>query len=229
MATVFVWENHFIARPWKAHDHTWTGHSSLCITDTFIDTRALTTDGQVDDSSTALAQGGDDFVSFWPGTMQLGFPKTGGQYTFNDGWKIGIQFLAMSKPSIFADIALEGYAPDHVIRVTGLSVHKMVAKWRTLRGKTNAHYKFLRKNCSTAVARVLAAATPWYQTSHNLIWTPTDVRDFALKLGAPLLWTAFVQELEDYGYCLPEQLELLRQAKRRSASRGTCGAPAKFP
>ena len=37
-------------------------------------------------------------------------------FTFNDGWKFGVKFMSKSKPSIFADVALEGYAPDHVIR-----------------------------------------------------------------------------------------------------------------
>src|SRR5262245_2516694 len=120
MATVFVWENHFIARPWKGYDPTWTGHSSLCITDNFVDTRAPVDDGTntgklvVDESSEALSAASDEFVSFWPGTMQNVGPKDSNGFTFNDGWKIGIQFMAMSKPSIFADVALEGYAPDHV-------------------------------------------------------------------------------------------------------------------
>jgi hypothetical protein len=232
MATVFVWENHFIARPWKGHDHTWTGHSSLCITDNFVDTRALVASDDdptkmvVDGSSTDLVQGGDDFVSFWPGNMDNAGPKDA--QTFNDGWKIGVTFMAKAKPSIYADVALEGYAPDHVVRINGLDVHKMVAKWRAKRSKANAHYKFLRKNCSTLVAHVLQAGSKWYNNDHYMIWTPTNVRDYALKLGAPMLWSAFIDELEQALFGTPEQLDLLRKAKRRSASRGTSGGPAKF-
>jgi hypothetical protein len=230
MATVFVWENHFIAR--HTGDHTWTGHSSMSIDDIFADNRALTNDGEVDDSSTALAQGNSRFVSVWPGSTQLSGPKanSAGPHPFmRDCWKPCIDYMATCKPSIFADVALEGYAPDHVIRITGLSVSKMKAKWQSIRLKANAHYKFLRKNCSTIVARVLSAATPWYKTPTHVIWSPTDIRDFGMKLGTTMLWSDFIDELAGTGYCMNQQLDLLRGVKRRCGSRGTSGGLAKFP
>jgi hypothetical protein len=229
MATVFVWENHFIKRPWKAFDPTWTGHSSLCITDNFVDTRALVANDddphnikmEVDGSSAALVNGTDDFVSFWPGAFDSRGPKD--VNNFNDGWKMGVTFMAMSKPSIFADVALETYAPDHVVRITTLDVLKMTAKWRHIRSKDGAHYKFLRKNCSTIVAHVMQAGSPWYNNDHYMIWTPTNVRDYALKLGTSMLWSDFIDELENKLFGTKEQLALLRKAKRRSGSRGTSG------
>jgi hypothetical protein len=230
MATVFVWENHFIAR--HTGDHTWTGHSSMSIDDIFADSRHLTDDGQVDDASTSLTQGNDRFVSVWPGGTQLTGPKanSAGPHPFmRDCWKPCVNYMAVCKPSIFADVALEGYAPDHVVRVTGLNVGKMKAKWKSIRLKQDAHYKFLRKNCSTIVARVLSAATPWYKTPQQTVWTPTDIRDFARKLGTTMLWSDFIDELEGAGYCMAEQLAVLRGVKRRSASRGTSGGLAKNP
>ena len=70
----------------------------------------------------------DDYVSFWAGGMTDWGPKN--TFSFNDGWKFGVKFMAKSKPSLYADVALEGYAPDHVIRIKNLNVQKMVAKWR---------------------------------------------------------------------------------------------------
>lgn len=229
MATVLVWQNHFID---LKGGRTWTGHSSLSISENYADARALVADDAdpnkmvVDDSSAGLVAGTDDYVSFWPGSMTDAGPKNA--FTFNDGWKFGVKFMAMSKPSLFADVALEGYAPDHVIRINNLDVRKMVACWRSIRSKPNASYKFLRKNCSTIVAQVLQAVSPFYKTPHHQIWTPCDVRDFALNLGRPMLWSDFIDELEGKLWGSKEQLALLRRVKRRSAARGTSGGVAKF-
>lgn len=229
MATVFVWQNNFIS---TTGAHTWTGHSSLSINDIYIDTRPLVQDDNdaskmvVDGNSGDLIQGADDFVSFWPGSMTDAGSKNA--QTFNDGWKFGCKFMAKSKPTIFADLALEGYAPDHIIRINGLSISKMRAEWRSIRGKQNASYKFLRKNCSTIVARVLSAATPWYKTPHHILWTPCDIRDFAFKLGTVMTWSDFIDELQQNGFGTAAQLNLARGLKRRSAARGTSGVAAKF-
>ncbi|WP_426960123.1 DUF4105 domain-containing protein [Muricoccus radiodurans] len=229
MATVLIWQNHFID---TSGGHTWTGHASLSITDHYTDTRALVdaedNSGKmvVDGSSTGLVAGTDDYVSFWPGKLTDAGKK--GVTNFNDGWKSGVKFMAVSKPSLFADVALENYAPDHVIRIKNLNVNKMVAKWRSIRMKQNASYKFLRKNCSTIVAEVLQVATPWYKTSHHQIWTPCDVRDYAMRVGKPMLWSDFIDELVANRYGTKEQLALLRGVKRRSAARGTSGGLAKF-
>ena len=134
----------------------------------------------------------------------------------------------MTKPSIFADVALENDAPDHVIWIKDLNVNKMVAKWRAIRQKQNASYKFLRKNCSTIVAEVLQVATPWYKTPHHQVWTPCDVRDYAFPLGKSMLWSDFIDELESNLVGGKEQLALLKGVKRRSAHRGTSGGAAKF-
>lgn len=228
MATVFVWQNHFISLKGA---HTWTGHSSMCINDNFVDGRALVTDEDsgnqvIDSSSVDMGQTSQNFVSFWPGTMgAYNGPKD--VRTFNDGWKIGVKFMAKAKPSIFADVALEGYAPDHVIRIGGAKVNKMLAKWHSIR-MANKDYKFLRNNCSTAVAHVLQAGLPFYKNHHHLIWTPCDIRDYALKVGTAMLWADFIDELEQNNVATAEQLNLLRGVKRRRASRGTSGGEGRF-
>lgn len=227
MATVFVWQNHFISLKGA---HTWTGHSSLSIDDDFVDSRQLVADDDtgaqvVDSSSVGMGQTADNFVSFWPGA--LASPGKFGYTNFNDGWKPGVKFMATAKPSVFADVALEGYAPDHVIRITGLTVNTMKAKWRAIRN-SNKDYKFLRNNCSTAVAHVLQSAVPWYKNHHHRIWTPCDIRDYAAKLGTTMLWADFIDELEQAKVATTEQLDLLRRVKRRSAARGTSGGTAKY-
>lgn len=219
MTTVFVWQNRF-----TGSGHTWTGHASMNITDTYIDNRPLelkegtTNTMQPNSESVGLTQGTIDHVSFWPGS--------GGN--FADGWKPGIKFAAKTKPSLFADVALETYAPDHVIRIKGLNILKMGSKWQSIRNKQDANYRFLRKNCSTIVARVLGAAVPWHSRPHHLVWTPCDVRDFAFKYGEAITWDAFLTEMEKQLVASKEQVAFLRQVKRRSAARGTSGAEAKF-
>jgi hypothetical protein len=202
----------------------------MAITDNFVDSRQLVDDEDtgrkvVDNSSVDMAQTADNFVSFWPGNMTDRGPKEA--RSFNDGWKMGVKFMAKAKPSIYADVALEGYAPDHVIRVEGLNVIKMKAKWQSIRNK-NKSYKFLRNNCSTAVAQVLQSSTPWYLTDHHLIWTPCDVRNYAFKLGETMLWSDFIDQLTRWGVATTEQLDLLRGVKRRSRARGTSGGEARF-
>jgi hypothetical protein len=227
MATVFVWQNHFID---LGGAHTWTGHSSLCIDDNFIDSRPLVDDEDtgkkvVDGDSVDMAQTADNYVSFWPGKMTDAGKKDA--RTFNDGWKQGVKFMAKAKPTVYADVALENYAPDHIFRINKLSVTKMKAKWASIR-KNKKSYKFLRYNCSTAVAHVLQEATPWYKTDHHMVWTPCDVRDYCAKIGKTMLWADYIDELENSKVATTEQLDLLRRVNRRSAARGTSGGTARF-
>jgi hypothetical protein len=227
LATVFVWQNHFVS---MSGAHTWTGHSSLSIDDIFVDSRQLVDDEDtgrqvIDSNSVDMAQTADNFVSFWPGSFTDRGPKNA--RNFSEGWKIGAKFMAKAKPSIYADVALEGYAPDHVIRINGLNLNKMKAKWRSIRNK-NKDYKFLRNNCSTAVAHVLQEVSVWYKTDHHLVWTPCDVRDYALKIGTAMLWGDFIDELEAAGVATTEQLDLLRRVQRRRQSRGTSGGTGRF-
>jgi hypothetical protein len=86
------------------------------------------------------------------------------------------------------DCRTEDGAPEWVLPVPRLSTHSMMLKWIEIRDKPNAHYRILRKNCSTVVGRILregmASLSTWQKAkvsyfAHNIYWTPDDVRVFA--------------------------------------------------
>ncbi|PVZ63901.1 hypothetical protein [Pelagibaculum spongiae] len=60
--------------------------------------------------------------------------------------------------------------------LSGLNCRAMIEEWASIRTKPDAHYRTLRKNCSTIVARVLRAGGIDQHTSfgnrHHLVWTP---------------------------------------------------------
>ncbi|BFU91440.1 MAG: hypothetical protein NTAFB01_26270 [Nitrospira sp.] len=81
--------------------------------------------------------------------------------------------------------------PEHIIQLWRLSEPAMMAEWTKIRDKPYAHYRLLRKNCSTIVARILRAGmtglTVWNQAAaqawaHRIYWTPTDCVKFATVL-----------------------------------------------
>lgn len=81
--------------------------------------------------------------------------------------------------------------PEHIIQLLGLSVPAMMAEWSEICDKPDAHYRLLRKNCSTIVARILRAGTKgltvWNQATvqlwaHQVYWTPQDCLKFAKVL-----------------------------------------------
>lgn len=69
--------------------------------------------------------------------------------------------LGSTKPSFHRDLNAEIYAPDHILRVTGLNETAMKAEWTSIRTKPSTHYKLHGENCSTIFARVLRAGTSW--------------------------------------------------------------------
>jgi RHS repeat-associated protein len=79
------------------------------------------------------------------------------------------------------DIRLEERQPDHQIKIIGLDEGKIENWWREFK-KTN-QWKTLTQNCSTTASDALKEGggenyTSWWR-SHNLIWTPSDVNQFA--------------------------------------------------
>jgi hypothetical protein len=156
--------------------HTWIGHAAMKIGGNW-------TGPNVDD---------DDYVSWWP-----------------DG-PSGKKEEADADPNkhLVTDILSEGYLPDHIIEINTTPNQELVMKaaWIAIRDKPNAHYKMLRKNCSTIVARVLRAggysagtyAGLWYD--HCLVWMPHNVKDFALAAGGVLAsWANLKQQLAQVG------------------------------
>jgi hypothetical protein len=78
--------------------------------------------------------------------------------------------------------------PEHMITVRGLDIHFMQGAWNAIRDKPGMHYRLMRKNCSTIVARILRAGMTkgkHFQTfyhAHKTWWTPYDVLMLAEKL-----------------------------------------------
>ncbi|HTU22163.1 MAG TPA: hypothetical protein VMG10_29255 [Gemmataceae bacterium] len=89
----------------------------------------------------------------------------------------------------YADCEAEGNGqarlPEYFRTIPGLNTVHMLAAWERIKTKQGAHYRVMRKNCSTIVARVLRAGLTGWQhflalrAAHKLWWTPYDVQVFA--------------------------------------------------
>jgi hypothetical protein len=197
--------------------HGWPGHAAVNI-----------------GAFTPPAAGIQNYVSWWPG---------GGEDLADQGKKKAGAELADPEPNIVADIALETYLPDYIIRLneTWGQRNAMQARWNEIRGKQRGHYKFLRKNCSTITARILRAggftagaiAGLWYD--HSSIWTPLKVKDFALQAGGRWMsWTDLLEELNEVNIT-PADLVAASGSRRgqpvtqaRDQRFCRCGAPCRF-
>jgi hypothetical protein len=79
--------------------------------------------------------------------------------------------------------------PDHMIPLGQLDTLRMQAAWNALRTKPDAHYRLMRKNCSTVAARIVRAGmgTGTLALSslltHKTWWTPHDVLLLARSLA----------------------------------------------
>ncbi len=150
--------------------------------------------------------GANTYVSWWP-----------------DSQKDGFLDLARPKLEFFADLKEEGYAPDHIIRIDGLRLDAMTAKWNERRNKQNAHYRFLKKNCSTVVSAVLKAGGLRGSTMarNNLVWTPLKVRDLAMDMGGRTIsWDALLGEFVRDGYMNNADRVVLTNLFRRDEKHG---------
>jgi len=165
------------------------------------------------------AQYPGSYVSWWPQKPP-------------DSDKSTIPRNASPKPNFLRDLTLEkNYAPDHILRLTGLNEPAMKVEWTRIRSKENAHYRYYAKNCSTIVARVLRAGTnwtdrnPWY--AHSELWTPLKVKRFAKNLGAKEVeWVNFCAEMRKSDSY--PQIDEGNTVKRRSDAHGNPNTPARF-
>src|ERR1700722_1471278 len=140
----------------------------------------------------------------------------------------GVAAIASPKINFCNDVIAEKYLPDHIIRLpsTPDQVREMQGKWNSIRTKENAHYRFLFKNCSTIVARVLRAggysANLW--RDHSMLWTPNKIKEFALGAGGKLMkWSEFWAELEKAGVTYNDFGNLKVARDKRFCSTGaTC-------
>ena len=85
------------------------------------------------------------------------------------------------------DIKSENRPPDISYQLSHLDVPAMIQCWNSIRQKQGGHYRLLRKNCSTIVARVLRAGgaerllasgrlnIPFSLAAHSMAWTPHKV------------------------------------------------------
>jgi hypothetical protein len=79
--------------------------------------------------------------------------------------------------------------PDHMIPLGRLDTLRMQAAWNALRTKPDAHYRLMRKNCSTVAARIIRAGMGARQSAlsplltHKTWWTPHDVLLLARSLA----------------------------------------------
>jgi hypothetical protein len=231
MATVLIWENNFVPNVVRkaaatisrgaideGHEH-W-GHAAMHISD--------------DWKAPGVAD--PDYVSWVP----AGFGSPGVSPGSKARAVIDPQACRYGKQhtvlSLFGDLELERYFPDHVIRVTGLDEARMKAEWAK-NCSAGKHIRAIRKNCSTMVARILRAGGLTGLDTHSLFWTPRKIRSLVLcarsggsiqsttwtwaQLIAEMIQKAGVQQAVIEGYS--------SNRGRRVANRGTSQATAIHP
>ena len=95
---------------------------------------------------------------------------------------LNIYTAPANDPQKFAyDVEGEGQKPDYQIRILGLDEKKIQEWWQKFK-ETNK-WNTLNQNCSTTAADALKAGgaedySSW-GSSHNVVWTPNDVKSFA--------------------------------------------------
>ncbi|MFT8244950.1 hypothetical protein [Roseomonas sp. BN140053] len=168
----------------------------------------------IDDDWSWLNQ--NNYVSFWPEGAGGGLFGTG----------VG----STTEACIRKDLANEGYAPDHVIKLSNLNQDAMRAEWKHTKTEFK-RYRMLRENCSAAVARVLKAGSSAggvYQR-HSAIWTPLNVKRLALSMGGTKIsWEQLVRELFQSGTLPAEQVSNLALWAKRDARHGSSTSSAVY-
>jgi hypothetical protein len=234
MTTILIWNNNMIGR-----GHHTTGHASMNIDDYWGQPlpeiiELVPTQGPALPPTLAAPLGTrpapvavmkqapppmdrveypGSYVSWWPQNNVAG-PR-----------------LRSVKPSFYRDLRVEIYAPDHILRLTGMNEANMKTEWTRIRTKENAHYKLYGKNCSTIVARVMRAGTTWRERNlwraHSEMWTPLKVKRFAFNLGAKEIeWGDFCAEMRRSD-CFPDIADG-NSTRRRSNAHGNPNTPARF-
>jgi hypothetical protein len=88
---------------------------------------------------------------------------------------------------------IEFHRPSRWVCLKGLHIGSMKEAWDQMRGKENAHWKLLDKNCATAVARILKAGGGDSFARSNksqLVWWPTDLLKYAKSMGPNVVETS---------------------------------------
>jgi hypothetical protein len=222
---VFIWEQNMY-RNQRVKGHTWPGHTSINIGKKFdkeFDASAVPEDANVLQMLSEHAAGlSRNYVSWWPGGTNGGF---GAGAVFKKSPR------ARKNVSLTTDIVLEGYLPDHVIRLDATAGQKadMLAAWAEIRQKPKATYGSFRKNCSTIASRVLHAGGylghKW-ALNNNWVWAPSDILKLALSAGGTRMkWRDLVPLLTGSGIRMADYGNI-RTA--RSGRYCTCGVPVDY-
>ncbi len=146
---------------------------------------------------------GESYVSWWPTSDK--------------------NRLARPMLEISMDLAEEGYAPDHIIRIPGLRQSRMLGAWGEIRSKPNAHHRILRKNCATVASRVLKEGGDRGSAfvRNNLVWTPAKFRDLAYEMGGEeQTWEWLLTELMSVQYISPSDKAVLLNLYKRDSRHG---------
>ena len=216
---VIVWENNTFGHM-KVKGHTWPGHASLNIGEEF--------------ESLNFGFGmGETYVSWWP-SDDADDGKAKGS---DKGGLKGLSGPGERNMYFGKDIRLEGYLPDHVICLESDTDReaRMVAAYKEIYQKRGASYKYLRKNCSTIVSRVLHAggyyAKKWAMNC-NFVWTPADIRKLAIGAGGSFMqWDDVLAVLANSRIAptdLKSGMPMQQVTMARSGAYCTTGAPCRF-
>ena len=233
MATVFIWNNNQITHKfgqsvgYNPSAKEVVGHACMNIRDEYV---SLSDRGMRD-----VLRNEEMHVSWWPGGGGADKQDRG------DG-------MGKAGASLLKDILIEGYVPDHVIRIVTpppAFILRMEREWNRQRqqaGEPNS-YHFMKENCSRIVSRVLRRGYRMgrgnikYGNVVSGLWTPLMVQRLALDLkggsgldvpARQMLWSEFVDELVDASVVFPQTGSLMKLMKRRASNRGSSGAAARF-
>lgn len=240
MTTVFIWNNNLMTNKLSPQrKHQVIGHAALSIDDQWD--RGVGNDGNWTDNTAS-------YVSYWPsGVASI----LGGVDSFFDKLTSNVVGMTRAKKAekgrnFWSDLSIEGYAPDHIIRILHSrdagSADRMRTSWTDTWNKPGGpNYRADVKNCSRLAARVLKAGfpkkLPWNTTiGHNVkgIWTPLMVKRLALHLaekvgGRELTWSQFLDEQLNHDAISTEACAGFKLFMRRASNRGEgSGATARF-
>ncbi len=186
MSLIYVWENNVLGM--GRSKHSWVGHASMNIGD------------ELDSLGNGVLADWDDHVSWVPAEVEgVGEKRKKGYAASSGGGRI---------PHVISDVEYETYWPDHVIHIPdgGRDLLKARATWTQIAIQPRATYKMLSRNCSDIVAKVMRAAgfrgSAWVK--HNLIWTPINIRDYALAAGGRYLTMAEFEDVLDAANLEPD-------------------------
>lgn len=142
--------------------------------------------------------------------------------------------VASTEKSFLDDLVTEKYVPDHIIRIEDakLKTGNMQAEWIRIQAKPDAHYRTMRKNCSTIVARVLRSGTSaGGRHRRHAVWTPLRVKRFALAIGGYAIeWDQLLTEMKNNGAIDSRARDIMNSYMRRDARSGknSTGAAPRF-